>query len=129
MRFRFVIFVACVVFGVTLGRCAHAETISWVLPTQYTDLSPISSANISTITVKLYKSLDHLTWGTPFATTPSGATSWTGPLSVAPGSTTYITGTATIPSEGIESEYAPYYTYTVAYIAPKAPTSITITRP
>ncbi|MDA8122233.1 MAG: hypothetical protein M0Z38_06680 [Deltaproteobacteria bacterium] len=129
MKRRIFIFALCILAVMILTRHARAETISWSLPTTYTDGSAISSGAGATITTKLYKSLDHITWGTAIATVLNGATSWSGNLNVAPGGTIYVTATATIPAENVESGYAPYYTYTVAYLAPSTPHSITITRP
>jgi hypothetical protein len=107
----------------------NTETLCWKPPTEFVDNSVINVAAQATITTKLYRGLDHITWGTAFATVPNGGASWVGPLGVAPGGTIYVTGTATIPTEGVESAYAAYATWTVPYVAPKAPTSITITRP
>lgn len=129
MKRRIFIFALCILAVLLLARHARAETVSWSLPSTYTDGSSISAAARATITTKLYKSLDHLTWGVPIATVLSGATTWTGNLNVAPGGTIYVTATATIPAEANESGYAPYYTYTVPYLAPSTPHSITITRP
>lgn len=129
MKRRIFIFALCILAVLLLARHALAETVSWSLPTTYTDGSAISAAARATITVKIYKSLDHLTWGVPIATVLNGGTSWTGNLNVAPGGTVYVTATATIPAENQESGYAPYYTYTVPYLAPSTPTAVTITRP
>ena len=129
MKHRIFIFALCILAVLILARHARAETVSWSLPTTYTDGSAIGSTKMARITTKLYKSLDHITWGVPIATVLSGGTSWTGNLNVAPGGTIYVTATATIPAENMESGYAPYYTYTVAYLAPSTPHSITITRP
>lgn len=129
MKKRILVFVLCILAVLILARHARAETVTWSLPSTYTDGSAITAAKQATVTTKLYKSLDHLTWGVPIATVLNGATAWTGNLNVAPGGTIYVTATATIPAENMESGYAPYYTYTVAYLAPSTPTSITITRP
>lgn len=128
MKRSIFIFSLCILLVFLLARHAKAETVkaTWVLPITYTDGSPINATARATITSKIYESIDHMTWGVPIATVLSGATSWTGNLNVSPGGTIYVTVTATIPLEGIESGYAPYYTYTVSYLAPSTPHSLTI---
>ena len=128
MKHRIFIFALCILAVLVLARHARAETVTWTNPAEYTDGSAISAAAQATITTKLYKGLDHVTWGTAIAMVTSGGTLWTGPLGVAPGGTIYVTATATIPAEGVESGYAPYYTWTVPYVAPKTPAGIGITR-
>ena len=128
MKKRLLVFALCILAVLVLARHARAETVTWSNPTEYTDSSAIPTTAQAMITTKLYKGLDHVTWGSAFATITSGGTSWTGPLGVAPGGTIYVSATSTIPAEGVESGYAPYYTWAVPYVAPKTPTGIGITR-
>jgi hypothetical protein len=129
MKKRFNMLLLYVAVLLVFVPAALAETVTWGNPALRIDESAISSAAQATITTKLYKALDHITWGSPFATVTNGGTSWVGSLGVAPGATIYVTVSATIPAENKESAYATYATWTVEYVAPKAPTSILITKP
>lgn len=107
-----------------------AQTITWTLPSQYTDNTSISVGDQATITTKIYYATTSVgcATGTLFQTILNGATSWgPGALPVTgKGSTTYYCGTAIIPAHGLESAKGPPTAYTVPFVAPKAPDVINI---
>jgi len=102
-----------------LATAAWAETISWTLPTQYTDNTAISPADQAQIVTNLYVN------GTKFASSAPGATSWTGTLPLARGVPGTYTATAVL--HGVESAPSPGVTYTVPFIPTKSPGALSIT--
>lgn len=128
------IFALCFWVAVAMLSAGSAlgQTVTWTNPTTYTDNTAISAAAQATITTRLFYDVDQLGTPTLFATVTNGVTTWTGALPTAcaaKGFTCYYTATASIPAEGdVQSAYAPYVSYTVPYVAPLTPTSITITR-
>jgi len=101
---------------------AYGQTISWTNPLTYQDTSAIPSDLRSTITTKLYFSLDGVAWA-QFASVAGGGETWTGALPAADGITGYYGGTATIPSSGIESTLSNIFVYPpIAAPSESAPT-------
>jgi len=122
MKRRVFLFALCLIAA---WKVAGAETISWNNPTTYVDNTAISVADQATITTRIYHGTTALA-STLLATVTGGLETWTGPIPYTKGQTAYFRATAEL--AGQTSDYSPATSYTVPYVAPKAPTTINIVR-
>jgi hypothetical protein len=92
-------------------------TISWSLPTTYTDGSTIAAADIANITTNWYMltGASPGTW-TVFATIPSGGTTWTGTVAVTRGVAYQYTADVTL--YGATSARMAPFSSTAPYLSP-----------
>jgi len=122
MKRRVFLFALCLIAA---WKVAGAETISWSLPTTYTDNTAISISDQALIVVRVYHGTTALA-STLLATGAAGVTSWTGAIPYAKGQTAYFRARAEL--YGMTSDYSATYSYTVPFSAPKEPTTINIVR-
>lgn len=108
-----------IVAGVILAQSAWAGSISWSLPTTYSDGTSIAASDIARITVTVLSAPDATGTGTVVGTSSPGATSLT--------ATTvrgrYYYGHATL--DGMDSADSSRVLF--PFKAPSAPSGITIT--
>ncbi len=96
-----------------------AETVSWTLPSLYTDNTAISLTDRALIVVGLYAN------GSKFTSASPGAITWTGTLPLARGVAGTYTLTATL--NGLESVQSAGINYTIPFVPTKAPAAMSIT--
>lgn len=87
------------------------KTISWTLPTTYTDNSSIDAADLSKIIVHIFKD------GIEVENSLPGVMTF--PIEVTPGQTNAWQLTAEL--NGVQSEKCPPYNYTAPFQTPMAP--------
>ena len=103
---------------------AMAATVSWVLPTAYTNGNPILAVDQARTTVKIYTGNSSTGPFTLATTTAAGATSGAGP-SPATGATKWYTITSNL--DGQESaQYSPAVSLTIPFPVPVAPSGLTV---
>ncbi len=97
------VFLAILLATLASSNFVHAAVISWILPTSYTNGTPIAEADIQRIVVKVYTGPSATGPWALALTTPPGATSGTGPDPL-PGETLWYAVTSTL--DGMESALA-----------------------
>ena len=127
MKKRIIVFALCILAVLLLARHARAETVTWNNATQYTDNSAISAADQALIVTRIYHGTSPTTMTSLLATVTAGGETWTGAIPYTRGQTAYFTANNEL--GGQISSPAPAVAYTVPAPGPKAPTTITITRP
>ncbi len=116
---RYIFLAICLLLPVM----AFAGTATWTLPTEYTDATPIATADIARITTTLYYGSSSSGPWTLITTTVAGATTATVP-DPARGATRWYTAEANL--DGQTSAKGVAVSKTTPFQTPKAPSGFTI---